>query len=65
MKINRLNLLIMPRLVAELDGQFAESSKLEQAINSSRRSLSAKAQANLPARPSAERGEGRGLGYGR
>jgi hypothetical protein len=33
-------------------------------INLSRRSISAKAEANLPARHSAERDGGRGLGYG-
>ena len=40
------------RLVAELHAQFAESAKLEQAINPSAGGL-AKAEANL-----------RGLGYG-
>jgi type I restriction enzyme M protein len=43
----------MPRLIAELDSQFAESAKLEQAI-----------RANLPARRSVQREGGKGLGYG-
>jgi len=43
----------MPRLVAELHAQFAESAKLVQAI-----------KANLLARRSAQRKGGRGLGYG-
>ena len=42
----------MPHLVAELHAQFAESAKLEQAINLSAVAL-AKVEANL-----------RGLGYG-
>ena len=41
------------RLVAELHAQFADSAKLEQAIN-----------ANLPALRSTQRVGGRGLGYG-
>jgi type I restriction enzyme M protein len=43
----------MPRLVAELHAQFAESAKLEQAI-----------KVNLPAHRSKQREGGRGLGYG-
>lgn len=43
----------MPRLVAELHAQFAESAKPEQPT-----------KANLPARRSAQRKGGRGLGYG-
>ena len=43
----------MPRLVAALNAQFAESAKLEQPI-----------KANLPARRSVQREGGRGLGYG-
>lgn len=50
MKINPCK---MPRLVAEQHVHFAESAKLEQAI-----------KANLPARRSAQRKGGRGLGYG-
>lgn len=50
MKINPCK---MPRLVAEQHAHFAESAKLEQAI-----------KANLPARRSAQRKGGRGLGYG-
>jgi hypothetical protein len=49
MKINPCK---MPRLIAELHDQFAESAKLE-AI-----------KANLPARRSVQRKGGRGLGYG-
>ena len=44
-------ILKMPRLVAELHAQFAESAKLEQAI-----------KANLPACRSKQREGGRGLG---
>ena len=39
MKISRLNLHAMPRLVAELHAQFAESAKLEQAIKANQRGL--------------------------
>lgn len=52
MSTNRLDHQTMPRLVAELHAQFAESAKLEQAINSSAVAW-AKVEANL-----------RGLGYG-
>ena len=50
MKINPCK---MPRLIAELHAQFADSAKLGEAI-----------KANLPARRSAQRKGGRGLGYG-
>jgi hypothetical protein len=50
MKINPCK---MPRLIAELNAQFADSAKLGEAI-----------KANLPARRSAQRKRGRGMGYG-
>lgn len=39
MKTNCLNLQTLPRLVAELHTQFAESAKLEQAIQANLRGL--------------------------
>jgi len=50
MKINPCK---MPRLIAELNAQFADSAKLGEAI-----------KANLPARRSVPRKGGRGMGDG-
>jgi hypothetical protein len=39
MKSNRFHLAILPRFVAELHGQFAQSAKLEKTINANLKGL--------------------------
>jgi hypothetical protein len=53
----------MPRLVAELNAQLAESAKLEH-LSFVALTKNETIKANLPARCSAQREGGRGLGYG-